>query len=149
MLDALMKFGGHRIDYFLQARSNLDAFGFYVCGGLGADCAYSLEAKHQLYFGLALIQSQLGLKNLVAIYIDVNDVNNLQRPAYVQLKQDLINGLFRRVLILDEAVLAGNPAAEADLATLSEQVNGFELFTCLAGKINSIHIQAGNPPLAV
>ncbi len=59
MLDVLTKFGGYRIDHFEPNCSNASAFALYVRGGLVPGSLYSLEAKQQLYFGLALIQSVL------------------------------------------------------------------------------------------
>lgn len=130
MLDALLKFGSHRVDYFDRSGSNPQAFGFYICGGLDPHSGYSSDAKHQLYRGLALIGSRLGLNNLAAVYIDVNDNGNLQRPAYLQLKHDLMDGMFSRVFVIQESALFGNPEGVKDFKELKSGIQGFELFCC-------------------
>ena len=130
MLNTLLKFGSHRVDYFDQTGSNPQAFVFYVRGGMAAEERYSHEAKHQLYGGLAVIRATMGLENLAAVYIDIDELANLQRPAYQQMKQDLRAGMFTRVFVFDVSALLGEPAAEADLANLAAKVGGFELITC-------------------
>jgi hypothetical protein len=130
MLNTLLKFGSHRVDYFDQTAGNPQAFAFYVRGGMAADERYSHEAKHQLYGGLAVIRAQLGLENLAAVYIDIDELANLQRPAYQQMKQDLLSGMFTRVFVFDVSALFGEPAAEADLAELAAKLGKFELFSC-------------------
>jgi hypothetical protein len=130
MLDTLLKFGSYRVDYFDRSGLNPLAFAFYVRGGMNAHSHYSLEAKHQLYRGLALISSRLGLDNLAAVYIDVNDITNLQRPAYLQLKRDLLDGMFRRLFVLQDSALLGNPAADRDFNELRSSIPGFELLCC-------------------
>jgi len=141
MLDTLTKFGGYRVDYFQQAENNPCAFAFYVRGGLTAGSRYSLEAKQQLYFGLAQIQSLLGLENLAGVYIDVNELDVLARPAYVQLKRDILENRVQRVLVLDRSALLGSPAADADMARLNRQVMDLDLFTIEAGKLQAIRIE--------
>jgi hypothetical protein len=130
MLDTLLKFGSHRVDYFDQSGLNPQAFAFYVRGGMDAHHGYSADAKHQLYRGLALIASRLGFGNLAAVYIDVNDLENLERPAYVQLKRDLQAFMFNRVFILEDSALLGTPEADRDFAEISSRILGFELLCC-------------------
>jgi hypothetical protein len=130
MLDTLLKFGSYRVDYFDQTGHNPLAFGFYVRGGIEAQSRYSREAKYQLYRGLGLIGSRLGLDNLAAVYIDVNDIANLQRPAYLQLKRDLLDGLFKRVFILESLALLGEPEADRDFYDFIVNIPGFELLSC-------------------
>ncbi len=130
MFNTLLKFGSHRVDYFDQTGSNPQAFAFYVRGGMAVDERYSHEAKHQLYGGLAVIRAKLGLQNLAAVYIDIDELTNIQRPAWQQLKQDLFAGMFSRVFVFDSSALFGNMAAEADLAELDEKAGGFEVLSC-------------------
>lgn len=129
MLETLLKFGSHRVDYFDRSGRNPQAFAFYVRGTIEVDERFSHEAKCQLYTGLAWIKQQLGLQNLAAVYIDINQLDNLQRPAYVQLKKDLRSGLFSRVFIVNQSALMGIPAANADLAAMRSQIHGFELLS--------------------
>jgi hypothetical protein len=135
MLEALMKFGGYRIDRFCKAECTGREFGFYIRPQTQVTDHYFIEAKHQLYYGLALIQAQGELHNLAGIYIDINDLENLQRPAYLAMKQDLRAGRFAKVLISDRETLFGCSCAEADLFELANEISGFELF----------HFQEGEP----
>lgn len=130
MLDTLLKFGSYRVDYFDRTGHNPLALGFYVCGSIEVQYRYSREAKHQLYRGLGLISSRLGLDNLAAVYIDVNDIANLQRPAYLQLKRDLRDGLFKRVFILESMALLGELEAARDFYDFIVNIPGFESLSC-------------------
>lgn len=130
MLDTLLKFGSHRVDYFDRSGLNPQAFAFYVRGGMDAHHSYSVDAKHQLYRGLALIGTRLGFGNLAAVYVDVNDLENLQRQAYVQLKRDLQAFMFNRVFILQDSALFGSAEGDRDFTEISSRILGFELLCC-------------------
>lgn len=149
MLDALTKFGGYRIDHFEQNCGNTNAFAFYVRGGLVPGSLYSLEAKQQLYFGLALIQSLLGLEKLAGVFVDVNDLVNLDRPAYRELKREILAGKVRRVLVLDPSAILGNPVADRDVAALFQRVDRLEIFTVIAGVERPIVVEPALIPLAI
>lgn len=149
MLEALTKFGGYRIDQFEQNRGNADAFALYVRGGLVPGSLYSLEAKQQLYYGLALVHSMLGLENLAGVYVDVNDLGNLDRPAYRHMKGEILAGQISRVLILDRSALLGIPAADHDVAELFRQVRRLELFTVVSGEVQPIPLESPCIPLAI
>jgi hypothetical protein len=128
MLDTLTKFGAYRVNYFEPLiQKNPEAFGFYIRAEIDEGQAYSHEAKHQLYTGLDLIQRVLGINNLVGIYMDVNCLVNLQRPAYQQMKRDVIAGYFHRILILDAAAITGCPDSEKDLSDLAFLVGGLQI----------------------
>ncbi|MHC1739611.1 MAG: hypothetical protein AB9897_00710 [Anaerolineaceae bacterium] len=129
MLEALMKFGSFRVDRFIRPEHSGNEFGFYICAHAGAADHYCADAKHQLYYGLAQIQAHGELKNLAGIYIDINDLKNLRRPAYLQLKDDLNEGRFQRVLVLDNRAVFGCVAAEKDLMKVAQRIHRFELFT--------------------
>jgi hypothetical protein len=130
MLETLLKFGSHRVDYFDRSGRNPQAFAFYVRGVMDIDARISHEAKFQLYSGLALIRSRLGLANLAAVYIDIEQLANLQRPAYLQLKQDLLDGMFTRVFVVTKTALLGTSKVDSDFAAMKKQVKGFELLVC-------------------
>jgi hypothetical protein len=128
MLDSLMKFGAHRVNYFEALKqNNPEAFGFYIRAEIPEGQAYSHEAKYQLYAGLDLIQRCLGMKNLAGIYVDIDCLKNLQRPAYQQLRRDVLSGHFHRILVFDRLSISGCPGSDRDLAELSAQVGGVEL----------------------
>ncbi len=128
MFETLMRSGAYRVDYLNRAAIGAPAaFGFYVRGELPAQTRYSITAKHHLFAGLDVIKRLLGMGNLVAIYVDIDDGSNLKRPAYLQLKQDLRKGLFRRVFVYDANDLLGAPAAFEDLWMLHEELSDFGL----------------------
>ena len=129
MLETLLKFGSHRVDYFDRSGRNPQAFAFYVRGTIAFDERFSHEAKCQLYTGLAWIKQVMSLKDLAAVYIDINQLDNLQRTAYVQLKKDLRAGMFSRVFVVNKSALLGTPAANADLAALRNTISDFELLS--------------------
>ncbi len=139
MLEALMRSGSYRVDYLnVSARGKPEAFAFYVCGDLPHNAAYSATAKRSLYAGLSLIQQALGPENLVAIYLDVNSVKNITRPAYVQMKQDLRAGMFRRIFILQGNGLSAERESAADLDALYREVGGFDLLTYEQGAFKPV-----------
>jgi hypothetical protein len=141
MLDTLMKFGAYRVNYFEPLiPKNPDAFGFYVRAEIEEGQAYSHEAKHQLYTGLDLIQRVLGMNNLVGIYMDINCLKNLQRPAYQQMKKDIISGYFRRILVLDTVAIKGCPGSEKDLNELAYLVGGLDMLVWHRSKLVSMHV---------
>ena len=140
MLDFLMIDGAHRVDLFEVVGSNPLAFGFYIRGVINAEDAYSRDAKCQLYAGLALIQARQEMDNLRGIYIDVDCLDNVSRPAYLQLKRDLIDGLFRRIFVPMADALIGSPVADQDLKSLHQAVGGFELLVCRDGECIPIDI---------
>lgn len=129
MLDTLMKFGAYRVDYFEKQRHwNPNAFGFYIRAEVEDGSPYNRESKHQLYEGLDLIQNKLGMGNLVGIYLDVNCLRNLSRPAYQQMKKDMADGLFSRILILEEAAIFGCPGTEQDLLDLANHIGSIHVW---------------------
>jgi hypothetical protein len=83
---------------------------------------------------LAVISAKNEMQNLAGIYMDVDVLSNPQRPAFLQMKQDMIAGLFRRLFVMDSSALLGEPGADEDLIRLFELVGGFELFTCNQGE---------------
>ncbi len=143
MLDSLMKFGAYRVSYFESlTRENPNAFGFYIRAEIEKGQAYSHQAKHQLYIGLDLIQRLLGMNNLAGIYVDIDCLNNLQSPAYQQMKRDILTGYFHKILVLDEFAINGCPGAVSDLKSLSDLVGGLELI--IWQESNLLEMPVGN-----
>ena len=130
MLDTLMKFGAYRVNYFEpQNRKNPEAFGFYIRADVIEGQPYNREAKHQLYLGLNLIEKELGMGNLIGIYLDVNSPQNFQQSAYQQMKMDILSGYFHRILFLDQSVISGCQGTEEDLIYLASVVGWVEILT--------------------
>ncbi|HNR03157.1 MAG TPA: hypothetical protein PKK59_11540 [Anaerolineaceae bacterium] len=135
MLDSMMKIGAYRVEHFENInRIDPQAFGFYIRGELKDAAAYSRDAKAQLYAGLMMIHSKALMAHLRGIYVDVDSIENLQRPAYLQMKSDLVAGLFKRIFVLDEAAILGSAAARADLFQVYVAVGGFDLLVCKNGE---------------
>lgn len=149
MLESMMKFGNHRVDYFgSQCTVNSQSVAFYIRGDMDEKDAYSRDAKHQLYLGLAILNEKIGMQNVTGIYVDVNDLHNIERPAYLRMKQDLADGCFRRIFILTADALLGDPAADADMCALYQCVGGFELFSCDSGDCAPIDFPVCCPVMA-
>lgn len=141
MLDTLMRVGAHRIEYLDDSR-NPQAFAFYIRGNKKAGDVICKDAKSQLYAGLLLIHHKLQMTHLAGIYVDVDGLENLQRPAYLQLKQDLMAGKFSRVFILERSALLGTPQAVHDLQQLYFACSGFELMVCREGECVALDLFA-------
>jgi hypothetical protein len=118
------------VDYFNeQAVGTETAFGFYVCGELVPQAAFSLSGRRNLLAGFSVIQKELGPQNLVAIYLDVSSPECNAHLAYHQMKRDLRVGMFRRVFIFRSCMLVRGKEMLADLCQLSDEIGGFELIT--------------------
>jgi hypothetical protein len=141
MLEALLKFGGYRVDRFFKAEQSGEEFALYLCSWQQTKGNYCLAAKHQLQYGLAQIHAHGQLKNLAGIYIDINLPEQLNRPAYLELKQDLRQGKFQRVLVLEDELIVGNCDVERDWQALAAEVPGLKFFTFERGEWTSIVMQ--------
>ena len=150
MLDAMTKFGGYRVDYLHHGlEKDPKAFAFYLRAEIFPRDSYSREAKRQLYTGLSIIKQHLEFKHLAGIYLDVDSLDNLNRPAYVQLKQDMLNGMFKRLFVLNEGAIIGSAEADHDLLMLFIQTRGFELFTYKNGECLPLELLRVLEPLGV
>ena len=134
MLETLMKFGSYRIDRFEKAEITGNEFGFYIRPRMRPSGGYYADAKSQLYYGLAIIYTCGELANLAGVYIDIDELDNLQRPAYRAMIKDIKEGRFSKVLIIEREALLGSIGAEADLFNLCKDISGLELFRFQAGE---------------
>ncbi len=128
MLDVMMKNGNFRVDYLNPMPSQpARMFAFYVCGSVADHEHYGHDVKKRLFVGLDVIKRMMGMENLAAVYLDVNDSTNVQRPGYEQMKRDLADGLFRRIFVLRlDDLFAGSEMMD-DLMTFSMTIGGFEV----------------------
>ncbi|PKO00991.1 MAG: hypothetical protein CVU43_13600 [Chloroflexi bacterium HGW-Chloroflexi-5] len=150
MLEAMTKFGGYRVDYLHHGlEKDQKAFAFYLRAEIITGDSYSREAKRQLYTGLTIIKQHLEFNHLAGIYLDVDSLDNLNRPAYLQMKQDMLKGMFKRLFVLDERAVMGNPDADHDMLMLFIHTRGFELFTCKNGECLPLELLRVLEPLGV
>lgn len=134
MFEALMKFGGYRVDYLNKHRAgSAAALGLYVSGDLPVNQSYSRMAKHNLFNGLVAIRQQQEEHNLVAVYLEVNSPFNLQRPAYQQMKRDIQAGLFRRLCLPVISDLISDEEMQADFWRFYRELPWIELLSVEAG----------------
>jgi hypothetical protein len=130
MFETLMKSGSYRVDYFKdQVVGTAQALGFYACGGIPAQAAFSLSARHNLLAGLIVIQHHFGISKLVAVYLDVHAPHQQARPAYEQMKRDLQAGLFRRAFVFSACTHMPGQDILDDLCRFYAEIEGFELIT--------------------
>jgi hypothetical protein len=114
VFEAMMRNGAYRVDRMNPERMGTpEAVALYILGDLPHQQPYSRSAKHHLIIGLMLIRQELGIHNLVGVYLDVNEISNLERPAYQELKRDLQTGFFHRLLFLPGKEFGGlDPSAQ-------------------------------------
>jgi len=130
MFATLMKSGSYRVDYFKdQVAGTPQALGFYACGEIPSEAAYSQTARHNLLAGLIVIQHHFGVSNLVAVYLDVHAPQQPARPACEQMKHDLRVGLFKRAFVFSACTLMDGLDILKDLSRLYREIDGFELIT--------------------
>jgi hypothetical protein len=130
MFETFRKQGSFRIDYLNNAaRGSPDAYAFYVRGEVEDNAPYSITAKHHLCAGLNIIRKNMNCDCLVAIYVDINQAQNVYRPAYVQMKRDVRAGMFRQVFTFHSGDLTGDHIALTDLHELYQDVDGFDVLS--------------------
>lgn len=134
MFEILMHPYQYRVDYLnLQAAHTSEAFGLYVRGELDVRLPYSLQAKHHLIAGLALINQFLNRDNLVAVYIDIASLEDCRRPAYLQMKADIAEGLFSRIVTISQSDLMGDPCVDEDILAFAHKIPDLSLLVYESG----------------
>ena len=140
MFEAMMKFGGYRVDYMnRESAGKPAALGLYVLGDLPAHQSYSRVAKHNLFTGLVLIREHQEEHNLVAVYLDVNSPFESHRPAYQQMKTDIKAGMFRRLLVPSVRDLSGDEEMSADFWNFYRTLEWIEILSSESGFIAPVH----------
>ncbi len=130
MLDTLMKSGAYRVDYFnLLARGSEDATGLYVCGSLNDAEGYSVSAKRHLYAGLLVVEELLGMRNLVGVYVDVDPAGCSGRQAFRALREDILHGAVKKVLVMSPAEQLADPEFRLEWAELFNLVPGLKMLS--------------------
>ncbi len=128
MFEVMMQSGGYRVDYLnLNSAYQSNAIGFYVCGRLDCNHRYSLQARHHLLAGYHWITHTRNLENLVAVYLDVCNEEIEIRPAYQMLIEDILSGMFRRVVISQQEPIQVNEFFTSKISELSQLEIAIEL----------------------
>ncbi len=139
MFETLMKFGGYRVDYLNMDRAGSSAaLGLYVLGDLPAHQSYSRMAKHNLFTGLCVIREQHEDQNLVAIYLDINSPDEVQRPAYQQMKRDMKAGMFRRLCVPVVYDLVGSTEQYSDFWNFYRELEWMDILSTEAGMLSPV-----------
>ena len=139
MFEALRRYGNYRVDYLNQQKMGAhEALGLYVLGDLLPGQAYSHSAKHNLMTGLVLVRAQLGVEKLVAVYVEVNDPENPDRPAYRQLKSDMRAGMFHRLLVMAVEDLYRGPGPSADWWNFYREMPDCEVLSAQSGTFKPV-----------
>jgi hypothetical protein len=129
MFEIMMQSGGHRVVYLNHsAIGEDDAFGFYVCGRILDNQRYSFEARHHLLAGLQWITCTMQLEKLIAVYIDVASMADLDRPGRRQLFYDIENGMFKKVLVYQKEDLMDGISENKNMSFLPSR-NKFATIT--------------------
>lgn len=141
MFEALMKFGGYRVDYLQNSRlGNQSTLGLYVLGDLPMHQPYSRAAKQKLFIALCLLRDLHEIDNLVAIYLDINSPVEAQRPAYQQMKRDMQAGFFRRICVSSIRDLVGDDQMFADFWNFYRALEWCEIHSTEDGRLAPVHI---------
>ena len=136
MFTTLMNFGSYRVDYLNKQRiGDPHAVGLYILGNLSGEETYSRSAKRALYLGLTMVREQLGMENLVGIYVDINCPNQTSRQAYLELKKDVKAGMFRRVLVQSLSDLFSDADSFSDWWNFYRELARCEILTMADGLI--------------
>lgn len=140
VFEAMMRYGAYRIDRMNPERMGKpEAIALYVLGDLPHQQPYSRRAKHHLLTGLMLVRQELGIHNLVGVYLDINDGGNLERPAYQEMKRDLQSGFFRRILFLPGEDMSGLDPSPQGWRQFFTDLPSCELLIFQSGRIRRIH----------
>ena len=129
MFSNMMKNNSHRVDYLNFKAIGLNgSFGIYVRGCLKEDQPYSFEAKRRLFSCLDYVRQYLDEEKLVAVYMDIFDLEKSKNLAFQEMEADLRKGLFERVLFADLEEIFSDSVLNEKLLSLSEYVDGIEFF---------------------
>ena len=129
MLSNMMKSNSQRVEYLSFKAVGLNgSFGIYIRGCLKEGQPYCNEAKRRLFICLDYVRRCLEEEKLVAVYIDIFDLENAKNLAFLEMKSDLINGLIEKVLFADLEEIFKDSVLNSKMFELIECVEGIELF---------------------
>jgi hypothetical protein len=127
MLSNMMKKNSHRVDYLnFKAVGMNGSFGIYVRGCLKDEQPYCLEAKRRLFRCLDYVCRSMEEEKLVAVYMDIFDLESANNVAFQEMETDLRKGMFEKVLFADLEEIIKDSVLNDKLFDLAEDVNGIE-----------------------
>lgn len=127
MLNNMMKNNSNRVDYLNFKAVGMDgSFGIYVRGFLKEDQPYSIEAKRRLFLSLDFVRRNFDEEKLVAVYMDIINLQQTQNIAFEKLQDDLRKGLFEKVLFADLEEIFNDSSLNDQLIELAENLEGVE-----------------------
>ncbi|MBE0686652.1 MAG: hypothetical protein IH585_11705 [Anaerolineaceae bacterium] len=129
MLSNMMKNNSHRVDYLnFKAVGMNGSFGIYVRGCLLENQPYCMEAKRRLFICLDFVRRYLEEEKLVAVYMDIFDLESANNLAFQEMETDLRKGMFEKVLFADLEEIFKDSVLNDKLFDLAEGVEGIEFF---------------------
>lgn len=127
MLNNMMKNNSNRVDYLNFKAVGMDgSFGIYVRGFLKDDQPYSIEAKRRLFLSLDFVRRNFDEEKLVAVYMDIINLQQTQNIAFEKLQDDLRKGLFEKVLFADLEEIFNDSSLNDQLIELAENLECVE-----------------------
>lgn len=127
MLSSMMKNNSHRVDYLnFKAVGMNGSFGIYVRGCLYDDQPYSMEVKRRLYICLDYVRRNMDEEKLVAVYMDIFELENAKNLAFQEMEIDLRKGMFEKVLFVNLEEIFKDSVLNDKLFDLAECVEGIE-----------------------
>lgn len=127
MLNSMMENNSHRVDYLnFKAVGMNGSFGIYVRGCLQEDQPYSLEAKRRLFICLDYARRYLEEEKLVAVYMDIFELENAKNLAFQEMEIDLRKGMFDKVLFANLEEIFKNSFLNDKLFNLAEGMEDIE-----------------------
>ncbi len=127
MLKSMMKNNSHRVDYLnFKALGMNGSFGIYVRGCLQEDQPYSMEAKRRLFICLDYVRRYLEEEKLVAVYMDIFELENAKNLAFQEMEIDLRKGMFEKVLFANLEEIFKDSVLNDKLFDLAEDMEDIE-----------------------
>ncbi len=127
MLNNMMKNNSNRVDYLnFKAVGMEGSFGIYVRGFLKDDQPYSIEAKRRLFLSLDFVRRNFDEEKLVAVYMDIINLQQADNIAFEKMQEDLRKGLFGKVLFADLEEIFNDSSLNDQLIELAENLDGVE-----------------------
>lgn len=127
MLNSMMKNNSHRVDYLnFKAVGMNGSFGIYVRGCLQKDQPYSMEAKRRLFICLDYVRRYLEEEKLVAVYMDIFELENAKNLAFQEMEIDLRKGMFEKVLFANLEEIFKDSVLNDKLFDLADDMEDIE-----------------------